>query len=100
MSTAAEVAKSASGLPDWRCHEYALAAAGTDATCGPVLATARYVAHLDLLDTLQCLPVERERRINALSLLVVKAKRRVDWAWDCAEVTEEVTEEVPESLRL
>jgi hypothetical protein len=47
-----------------------------------------HVAHLDLLDTLQCIPVERERRVNALSLLVVKAKRRVDWTRDHASLRE------------
>jgi hypothetical protein len=42
-----------------------------------------HVAHLDLLETIQCIPVHVERRINALSLLVVTPSRRVDCAWDC-----------------
>jgi hypothetical protein len=47
-----------------------------------------HVAHLDLLDTLQCLPVEEKRRVDALSLVVVTASWRVDWAWDCASLRE------------
>lgn len=47
-----------------------------------------HVAHLDLLDTLQCLPVEEEQRIDALSLVVVTTSRRVDWAWDCVSLRE------------
>ena len=47
-----------------------------------------HVAHLDLLDTLQCRPVEEKGRIDALSLVVVTASRWVDWAWDCASLRE------------
>lgn len=47
-----------------------------------------HVAHLDLLDTLQCLPVEEKRRVEALSLVVVTASRRLDRGWDCASLRE------------
>jgi len=47
-----------------------------------------HVAHLDLLDALQFVPVEVERRVDALALLVVAADRHFDCAWDFAGLRE------------
>jgi len=47
-----------------------------------------HIAHLDLLDALQFVPVEVKRRVDALSLLVMAPSWRLDCAWDSAGLRE------------